>query len=101
MKSRGEAATHLGWLFPSAASLVALARSPTATVWEEVRDDPGAVLLILRQAPDQSVSPPSFFPAVVHESAVLLEAARLLEASGPGYVDWSRPAAQPIYQACR
>ena len=62
MKALGEAATHLAWLCPSAASLVALARSPTATVWQEVRDDPGAVLLILRQAPDQTGSPPDFRP---------------------------------------
>jgi signal transduction histidine kinase len=101
MKALGEAATHLAWLCPSAASMVALARSPTATVWEEVRDDPGAVLLILRQAPEQTGSPTSFFPAAVHEPAVLLEAARLLEASGPGYVDWSQPAVKPIYHACR
>ncbi len=101
MKALGEAATHLAWLCPSAASLVALARSPTATVWEEVRHDPGAVLLILRQAPDQAMSPPSFFPAAVHEPAVLLEAARLLESSGPGYVDWSQSAVRPVYHACR
>jgi signal transduction histidine kinase len=101
MKAVGEAATHLAWLCPSAASLVVLARSPTATVWEEVRDDPGAVLLLLRQAPEQAASPPSFLPASVHEPVVLLEAARLLEAQGPGYVDWSRPAVQPIYHACR
>src|SRR5947208_7470859 len=100
MKALGEAATHLAWLCPSAASLVALARSPTATVWEEVRDDPGAVLLILRQAPDQALSPPSFFPAAVREPAVLLEAARLLEASGAGFVDWSQPSVRPIYHAC-
>src|SRR5207249_1578996 len=101
MKAIGEAATHLAWLCPSAASLVALARSPTATVWEEVRDDPGAVLLILRQAPDGAPSPPSFIPTAVHEPEMLLEAARLLEASGPGYVDWRQPAVWPIYQACR
>src|SRR5712692_3672562 len=101
MKALGEAATHLPWLCPSAASLVALARSPTATVWEEVRDDPGAVLLILRQAPDGAPSPPSFIPTAVHEPEMLLEAARLLETSGPGYVDWRRPAVWPIYQACR
>jgi hypothetical protein len=92
MKAVGEAATHLAWLCPSAASLVALARSPTASVWDQVRGDPGAVLLILRQVPDHAVSSQSFFPAVVHEPAVLLEAARLLEAPGPAFVDWTQPA---------
>jgi signal transduction histidine kinase len=101
MKALGEAATHLAWLCPSAASLVALARSPTATVWEEVRDDPGAVLLILRQAPDSAASPASFFPNAVREPGMLLEAARLLESSGPGYVDWRQPTAWPIYHTCR
>src|SRR6516162_1504438 len=100
MKALGEAATHLAWLCPSASSLVALARSPTATVWEEVRDDPGAVLLILRQAPD-GASPTSFFPTAVREPTMLLEAARLLETSGPGYVDWRQPTVGPIYQAGR
>ncbi len=100
MKALGEAATHLAWLSPSAASLVALARSPTATVWEEVRGDPGAVLLILRQVPDHASSSQSFFPGVVHEPAVLLEAARLLESPGPAYVDWTQPAVRPIFHAC-
>src|SRR5207249_9429699 len=89
MKALGEAATHLAWLCPSAASLVALARSPTATVWEEVRDDPGAVLLILRQAPDQAVSPPSFFPAAVGERVVWLDAARFVPGAGLGMEGWS------------
>ncbi len=100
MKALGEAATHLAWLCPSAASLVALARSPTASVWEQVRGDPGAVLLILRQVPDHAVSSQSFFPGVVHEPAVLLEAARLLESPAPSYVDWTQPAVGPIYHAC-
>src|SRR6516162_446840 len=100
MKALGEAATHLAWLCPSAASLVALARSPTATVWEQVRTDPGALLLILRQVPDHAASSLSFFPAVAHEPAVLLEAARFLEAPGPAFVDWTQPAVRPIYHAC-
>jgi hypothetical protein len=96
----GEAATHLAWLCPSAASLVALARSPTASVWREIRDDPGAVLLILRQSPDHSDPFQSFIPAVVHEPNALLEAVRLLDAPGPSFLDWNQPAARPIYHAC-
>jgi signal transduction histidine kinase len=95
----GEAATHLAWLSPSAASLVALARSPTATIWRQVRGDPGAVLLLLRQVPDQAVASSQSFSGI-HEPAVLLEAARLLETPGPSYVDWNEPSVRPIYQAC-
>ena len=46
----GEAATQLPWLSPSAASLLALIREPAEPAWEFARHDPGAVLLILRQA---------------------------------------------------
>jgi signal transduction histidine kinase len=95
----GEAATHLAWLSPSAASLVALARSPTATIWRQVRGDPGAVLLLLRQVPDQAVASSQSFSGI-HEPAVLLEAARLLETPGPSYVDWNEPSVRPIYHAC-
>jgi signal transduction histidine kinase len=100
MKAVGEAAAHLAWLCPSAASLVALARSPTASVWPQIRCDPGAVLLILRQAPDHADSSQSFIPAIVREPGVLLEAARLLESPGPSFVDWTQPTARPIYHAC-
>src|SRR5436853_474618 len=95
MKALGEAATHLAWLCPSAASLVALARSPTATVWQEVRDDPGAVLLILRQAPDPPVSPilscpPVPFPSSKNTGVSIMPASR---AAWPGAgtcpVGWS------------
>src|SRR6266851_4905544 len=96
----GEAATHLAWLSPSAASLVALARSPTATIWRQLRGDPGAVLLVLRQSPDHALSSQSFLTAGIHEPAVLLEAARLLETLGPSYIDWNEPIVRPIYQAC-
>jgi len=96
----GEAATHLAWLSPSAASLVALARSPTATIWRQIRGDPGAVLLVLRQVPEHAASSQSFLTAGVHEPAVLLEAVRLLETPGPSYVDWNEPIVRPIYQAC-
>jgi signal transduction histidine kinase len=100
MKALGEAAAQLSWLCPRAASLRALARSPTATLWQEIRADPGAVLLVLRQA---SVTPSlpslSFFPALLHEPNILQDAIRLLNKSGPGFVAWNQDALRPIYQA--
>ncbi len=120
----GEAATQLPWLAPYTASLLTLARSPAAGAWVEVRHDPGAVLLIVRQAAG-SLSPPglSFFPSVLGDPAILEGALHFLTgdgrleagglnfhaqppasslqppASGIGFVDWSRPSLRPIYQA--
>jgi signal transduction histidine kinase len=100
MKASGEAATHLAWISPSAASLVALARSTTAALWQEIRADPGAVLLILRRAAGAKALPSlSFFPALVHDPSILQDALRLLNHAGPAFVDWNRPAVQPLYQA--
>jgi signal transduction histidine kinase len=96
----GEAASQLPWLSPGAASLVALARAPTVAAWEEIRSDPGCVLLVLREAlPRQSVSGISFFPALLADPAVLEAALRYLDGPGAGYVDWNEPALQPIYRA--
>ncbi len=104
----GEAATQLPWLCPSAASLLALARLPSASAWAGTRDDPGAVLHILRQTARILVSPAiSFFPAVLRDAAILQGAIHFLnresetttQASTPGIVDWNQPALQPIYHA--
>jgi two-component system NtrC family sensor kinase len=76
----GEAVTHLAWLSPRAASLVALARSPAA--WLEVRTDPAAVLLVARAAP-AARSLPFFFPALLHDPAVLDAALRHLDGVVP------------------
>ena len=48
MKTLGEAALDLPWIAPSVASLTALARFPLASVWPQVRTDPGIVLLAAR-----------------------------------------------------
>ncbi len=95
----GETVTHLAGLFPCAASLVSLTRSPTPSVWEEVRTDPGCVLLIVRQAGAVLSTPAlSFFPALLHQGSVLEGAVQLLEQPG-GFVDWNLPTVQPIYRA--
>src|SRR5262245_64088005 len=50
----GEAAIDLPWLSPCAATLVAFARAETAPLWDDVRSDPGAVLLIARHLPPEA-----------------------------------------------
>ncbi len=102
MKALGEAATHLPWVCPRVASLVALARAPTATLWEEIRSDPGAVLLVLRQATlTQSLPSLSFFPALLQDPVFLQEAIRFLNQAGPAVVDWNQATIRPISQASR
>jgi signal transduction histidine kinase len=114
----GEAATHLPWLSPCAASLVALARAPAATAWESVRLDPGAVLLVVRQTlVAETASNFSSFPCLLRAPAILEGALRHLRypctearrSAGPalfgagtswvGFVDWNTPETAPIYQA--
>lgn len=93
----GEAVCRLPWLSPAAASLVTLARPPKASVWEMLRDDPGAVQHIVRYA----TAPPSgvaSFPHLLHGEAILVAAARHLDGSASGFVDWRAPAARSIYQ---
>ena len=91
-----EAALRRAWLPPSAASLTALARPPLPATWSTVRDDPGAVLLLLRRPSDDS-SRPSFLTRML-DPAVLDEAVRLLDAPGEDFIDWNAPAVRPIYQ---
>jgi two-component system, NtrC family, sensor kinase len=96
----GEAITRLSWLSPCVDSLVALTRSPAEDAWARVRLDPGAVLLVLREAPAaRAVSSLSCFASLVHEPAVLEGAGRLLDSSGPGFVDWGLSPAKSVYQS--
>jgi signal transduction histidine kinase len=96
----GEAVTRLSWLSPCVDSLVALARCPAADTWARIRQDPGAVVLVLRQAPAaRAASSLSCFPSLVHEPAVLEGACRLLDSGTSGFVDWDLPSARPVYQA--
>jgi two-component system NtrC family sensor kinase len=83
----GDAVLRLSWLVPRAASLVALARAPAAA-WEAIHADPGAVLLVAREA-GAARSLPFFFPALLPDPAVLDAALRHLDQPG-------RPAADPF-----
>ena len=94
--SVAEAVLRRAWLPPSAASLTALARTPLPATWAAVRDDPGAVLLLLRR-PGNDCSRPSFLTRM-QDPAVLDEAVRLLDSPHEGAVDWNSPAVRPIYQ---
>jgi signal transduction histidine kinase len=104
MTALGTALHHLPWLSPCAASLVALARPPSSATWAAVRSDPGAVLLVARATPS-GFSPhgPPFPAHHLEDPAVCESALRLLAGAdaGPaaGFVDWTRPELQPVYQA--
>src|SRR5262249_45561512 len=95
MTALGEAVSHLLWLAPRTASLVALAR-PEDSTWSIVRNDPGCVLLVLRFA-SAAASPSKFSPALLRDPSVLQAAHRLLGQPGP--IDWHEPGCHPIYQS--
>lgn len=86
----GDAVTRLTWLTPRAGSLVALARAP-ASAWDEVRTDPGAVLLVAREAA-AARSLPFFFPSLLHDPAVLDAALRDLDRLRPDADPFALPA---------
>src|ERR1700676_4021045 len=90
-----EAVLQRAWLPPSAVSLTALARNPLPSTWPLLRDDPGAVLLLLRGLPDGSH--PSFLARMLDPS-VLDEAIRLLDLPGEDAVDWNAPVVRPVYR---
>jgi signal transduction histidine kinase len=92
----GEAATHLPWLSPGAAALVALARSPAALAWPEVRTDPGAVLLVVRHAP---AAAPLITPRLLQDPAILEDAIYRLDRQDGCAVDWARTPARAVYAA--
>jgi signal transduction histidine kinase len=95
----GEAVTQLPWLSPCGASLLALARAPAAVAWEQVRYDPGAMVLIVRRAASRLHSPAlSFFPALLGDPAILEGAVQQL--SSEGVLDWEQAATQSVLQAC-
>jgi signal transduction histidine kinase len=102
----GEAVMHLAWLPPGVGSLVALARLPAPAAWVEVRSDPGAVLLVVREATGARALP-AFFPGLLHDPALLDGAVRCLDhiltKEGPappgGFLDNEQSALQAIHRA--
>src|SRR5438477_2465209 len=90
MKALGEAAVDLPWILPCASSLVGLTRPDPASVWSEVRFDPGCVLLLARFAGTSS------FVSLLHETPVLERALVWLSQGASHFVDWSQPGAELI-----
>jgi signal transduction histidine kinase len=102
---RAEAVLRLTWLSPGAASLAVLGRPPTDATWSAIRHDPGAVLLVVRHSEPpwpgrrNSTSSPFFFANAFEQASPIEDALRLLDGAD-GFVDWNRPAVQPVYDAC-
>ena len=97
-----EAVTHLAWVPPTVPSLLALARLETPSAWLSVREDPGAVLLLLR-SPSVFHLPPDLFSLDSFSGCpeVLDLAVRLLREEGEGrFPDWSSPGRATIHDAC-
>src|SRR5262245_20293743 len=91
----GEAVVELPWLCPGAEALAALARTPVA--WSAVRDDPGAVLLVVRHT-TAFASPSRPFCATSLLEPSLIDAALrgLREHAGAGFVDCGRDGARVV-----
>jgi signal transduction histidine kinase len=92
----GAAAAHLAWLTPRASSLVALARRSAVSQWDELADDPGFLLLLLRQTCLRHDPAPAGFVHRIEDGAVLELARGLLELPS-GHADWSDAGIAPIY----
>ena len=87
MKAPGVAAMELAWLPPSAAALAALTRPHSASLWTQVRHDPGCVLLLARCQPvvDQPIS------SALGSLSTLETALHLLQDARTPPVDWQLP----------
>ena len=82
--------TRCAWVPPTAAGLLALARGPSGA-WNQVRRDPGAVLLLLRH-PHVSLS------QLLHSADVLDDTVRHLRRDGEAsLVDWADPRRAGIH----
>ena len=90
MKTLGEAALDLPWIAPSVASLTTLARFPLASVWSQVRTDPGIVLLSARLLDTHTDLDLPLLDAVLHH----------LPHFDKGAVDWNQPGPNVVYRAC-
>ena len=98
-----EAVTHLAWVPPTVPSLLALARSTAPNAWPTLRDDPGAVLLLLR-SPSVAQLPPELVSLDNLPGCpdVLDLAARLLRDEGEGRCpDWSVAGRAAVLDAAR
>src|SRR5438045_221515 len=109
MKALGEAAVDLPWILPCARSLVRLTRQDAASVWSEIRFDPGCVLLLARSvsieergvwseekynsSPHSTLHSPRSFPltSLLQGTAVLEKALPWLAQGDSHFVDWNLP----------
>ncbi len=92
----GEAATQLSWLFPGASTFVALARAAPASTWDDVRLDPGGILLVLRQS---SAIAFTSLQSLLHRIEVLDGAVRIIDLPEAGFVNWNQAEARTIYNS--
>jgi two-component system NtrC family sensor kinase len=93
MKALGEAAIDLPWASPSAASLAGFAPN-RSDLFESLRHDPGALLLLLRDAPSEA----SFELSADRYRRGLAFSLRHLR---DGVVDWSLPGPKLLLDRCR
>ncbi|MBI3408275.1 MAG: hypothetical protein HY040_07950 [Planctomycetes bacterium] len=104
MKALGEAALDLPWLAPCATNLAALTRPDAASVWADVRLDPGSVLLLCRNHDQRAFDEGRpIFSAIQQSEPLELALAQLesdqLVARKAGFVDWAEPFPSEIYHA--
>jgi signal transduction histidine kinase len=89
MKTLGEAAIDLPWLAPSVASLTSLIRLPWSVAWDQLRSDPGIVLLA------------SDCTSINASTSSLLEALLKREdCFSIGNVDWAAPGPLQVRTYC-
>jgi signal transduction histidine kinase len=77
-----------------------LARPITPDTWQQLRHDPGAVLLIARTACLQSGPACWPVPGLLDEPVILTNALAWLDHEGPAFVDWGSPTFSTIHTAC-
>jgi signal transduction histidine kinase len=92
MKAPGDAAMELPWLPPSATALAALTRPQSASLWAQVRHDPGCVLL-LAQVHGDSTAP---FNDTLNCLSLLETALQFLSNSATPMIDWRLPEAARV-----
>ncbi len=96
----GEAVIDLPWLCPGADALAALARSPVC--WPALRDDPGAVLLVVRHSPTFATPSLPFSAAHLLEPSLAEAALRIVrDETGSGFIDWGCPGAHEVRSFAR